>query len=69
MFGKRPYPGRSRKEIRDQILAKQVEIKKNAIPDYWSVEAADFINKLIQRKPENRLGNKGIQQIKDHPWN
>jgi len=60
MFGKRPYPGRSRKEIRDQILAKQVEIKKNQIPDYWSVEAADFINKLIQRKPENRLGSKGI---------
>lgn len=64
----RPYSGRSRKEIRDQILAKQVEIKKHQIPDYWSAEAVDFINRLIQRKPENRLGAKGIHQLKEHPW-
>jgi len=24
----------------------------------WSVEAADFINKLIIRNPQNRLGSK-----------
>lgn len=28
MFGKRPYQGKDRKEIRDHILAKQVQIKK-----------------------------------------
>lgn len=29
----------------------------------------DFINKLIQRHPKNRLGYKGgIGEIKDHPW-
>ena len=28
MLGRRPYYGRSRKEIRDQILAKKVQIKK-----------------------------------------
>lgn len=28
MFGKRPYFGKDRKEIRDHILAKQVQIKK-----------------------------------------
>ena len=42
----RPYQGRSRKEIRDQILAKQVQIKKQEIPDGWSLEAADFVNRV-----------------------
>jgi serine/threonine protein kinase len=33
------------------------------------MESVDFINKLIQRHPKNRLGNKdGIAEIKDHPW-
>ena len=43
----RPYVGKTRKEIRDHILAKQVQIKKNDIPVGWSIEAADFINRLI----------------------
>ena len=47
MFSKRPYLGRSRKEIRDAILAKQEQIKRNDIPDGWSLEAADFVNKVI----------------------
>jgi len=67
-MGRRPYVGRDRKEIRDQILAKQVQIKKNEIPPGWSIEAADFINRLIQRKPVNRLGQDGPQEVKGHPW-
>lgn len=46
MLGKRPYNGRNRKEIRDEILAKQIQIKKNEIPLGWSIEAADFINRV-----------------------
>ncbi|CAD8050516.1 unnamed protein product [Paramecium sonneborni] len=68
MLGRRPYLGRSRQEIRDQIIAKQVQIKKTEIPDDWSLDAADFINKLLQRKPQNRLGFSGSQEIRDHPW-
>lgn len=47
MFGKRPYLGKSRKEIRDHILQKQVQIRKHDIPDGWSTAAADFINRMI----------------------
>lgn len=68
MLGRRPYLGRSRKEIRDQILAKRVQIKKHEIPEGWSLEAADFINRLIERKPSNRLGINGPQEVKNHPW-
>lgn len=42
----RPYRGRTRKEIRDQILLKQVQIAHSEIPDGWTVESADFINKV-----------------------
>lgn len=46
MFGRRPYQGKSRREIRDAILAKQAQIRKSEVPDGWSMEAADFINKV-----------------------
>ncbi|CAD8143545.1 unnamed protein product [Paramecium octaurelia] len=68
MMGKRPYLGKTRKEIRDQILSKQVTIKPNQIPEDWSEEAADFINQMIQRKPVNRLGFYGPDEVFAHPW-
>ena len=46
MLGRRPYNGRNRKEIRDQILSKQVQIRAEEIPPNWSLEAADFINRV-----------------------
>ncbi len=68
MLGKRPYLGRTRKEIRDEILARQVQLRRRDIPEGWSVEAADFTNKLLQRKPASRLGATGIHELKRHPW-
>ena len=47
MMGRRPYIGKTRKEIRDKIFEKQVVLKKADLPEGWSLEAADFINKLI----------------------
>ena len=73
MLKSRPYKGKTRKEIRDQILSKQVQITQEEIPNDWSIEAADFINKvihiqLIKRKPVNRLGLNGPEEVKNHPW-
>lgn len=66
IMGRRPYLGRDRKEIRDQILSKQAKIMSP--PDGWSIDAVDFANKLIQRKISNRLGNGGFLEILSHPW-
>jgi len=46
MNGRRPYVGKSRREIRDCILARQIQIKRYEIPEGWSIESADFINKV-----------------------
>ena len=32
-------------------MAKQVQLKKHEIPEGWSVEAADFINRVILFNP------------------
>ena len=61
--------GRTRREIREQILSKQVKIQRYDIPEGWSIEAADFINKCLQRKPQHRLGfNGGTNELKNHAW-
>jgi serine/threonine protein kinase len=46
MLGVRPYLGKSRKEIKEMILAKQVQVKHSEIPPDWSVEAVTFINEV-----------------------
>ena len=68
MMGVRPYTGENKNIIKEKILAKQVMIKNHEIPNGWTKESADFINNLIQRKPNVRLGYKGIYQIKQHNW-
>ncbi|CAD8060562.1 unnamed protein product [Paramecium sonneborni] len=66
LIGKRPYNGKNRQEIRDQILAKQAFIKEGT-PNI-SNKAIDFINKLLIRKPQQRLGFSGIEEIIHHQW-
>ena len=69
MFGRRPYIGKNRKEIKEQMFSFQAKIKKNEVVKGWSMESRDFINQLLQRKPENRLGSKyGIIELKEHFW-
>jgi serine/threonine protein kinase len=46
MLGRRPYNGANRKEIRDQILSKQVQVRAEEVPLGWSGEAAHFINRV-----------------------
>jgi hypothetical protein len=39
------------------------------MPDNWSLEAGDFINKCLIRRPANRLGHMGgTAELKSHPW-
>ena len=45
-----------------------MKIKNNEIPKGWSLEFADFVNKLLEKNEENRLGYKGINELKQHLW-
>ena len=48
-MGRRPYLGRSRKEIREAIVNKQAQIKKKDIPAGYSADAANFVNSCLLR--------------------
>ena len=69
MMGQRPYIGKSRKEIKHLVLQKQAKIEEDDIPDGWSDESVDFINKCLKRKESRRLGFKnGVRELKNHQW-
>ena len=68
MLNQRPYEFENRKEAREKILSKNAKISKTLLKVGWSTNFMDFINKLIERKPEARLGKNGIEEIKKHPW-
>ena len=68
MLGYRPYLGSSRNEIKQLIISKQARIDEDKIPGNWSIEATDFINKLLLRKAKKRLGANGIIELKNHIW-
>ena len=68
MTKKRPYDFNNRNEAREIILTKEAKITKKTLKSGWSKYFMDFINKLIKRKPEERLGKNGIEEIKNHPW-
>ena len=67
-YGHRPYIGRSKHEVKQLILTQQAHIDYDELPNGYHDPAADFINKLIQRKPKNRLGKDGISELINHPW-
>lgn len=46
MMGRRPYVGKTRKEIRDLIMKEQVRIKPDDVPEGWSAQAADFVTRV-----------------------
>ena len=81
MKGERPYKGKNRKEIKDQINERQAEITLKEIiknnyesiegiteGDNWSKESISFINHLLRRNPKERLGYKSINELKEHLW-
>ena len=68
MMGQRPYIGKNRKEIKDQMMSRQIFIDEEMIPLGWSEESADFINRLMIRKDNKRLGYYNELEIKKHPW-
>ena len=69
MLGRRPYYGKNRQEIKEQMLTKEVNIKEENIPKGWSDDSVDFINLLLKRKIEKRLGSKdGAKELMRHPW-
>ena len=65
--GNRPYQGKNRKEIKERIMSYQAKISDSQ-RYLLSDEGEDFINHLLKRKPGQRLGIKGVLEVKNHEW-
>jgi serine/threonine protein kinase len=69
MIGERPYQGKNRKEIKEQMFTLEIKLDSSDLPEDWDDEnIIDIINKLLKRKRTKRLGSKGCSEIKNHPW-
>lgn len=64
----RPYLGDCRAEIREKILGHQARMHMKNLPLGWDPSAVDFVNRLLKRNKDHRLGYNGIHEIKNHPW-
>ena len=69
LMGIRPFNGKNRKEIKEKMFGERVVINQAQMKKGWSIEGADFINQLLERNQEKRLGAKGgVIELKRHQW-
>ena len=56
--------------LRKEELFQNIEFGELNIPEYISNEAAELLQRLLERDPNKRLGggNRDAQEIKDHPY-
>ena len=68
-MGRRPYNGKNRKEIKEKMSSEKFNINSEKIKNGLSIEAIDFINKLLELKQEKSLGSKnGVKELMALPW-
>ena len=46
----------------------EINFDKNNISPDWDINVSDLINGLLKRKTKFRLGTKGLDEVKNHPW-
>ena len=69
MMGERPFQGKNRKEIRDNMFTIKINLVEDDVPSDWhDMNIINLINQLLKLKKKNRLGNNGIEEIMEHPW-
>ena len=73
IFLQRPFEGKTKQELSENILNKNINLTREQLPiNFRNSQSADdlvdFINKLLKRKKEKRLGDKDINQLIRHPW-
>ena len=70
IFGKKPYIGKNKIELINEVQLKEVKVDLNDLPKIYNNKNlfCDFINKLLKLNPKERLGSiNGIYDLKNHP--
>ena len=67
-IGRRPYNGKNRNQVREELMGKEVCLGEFDQPQHCPSELVSLINGLLKKNPSERLGHSGIEQIKNHPF-
>ena len=52
-----------------EIISRQAKLKSEELFNQgWSKNCVEFINGLLQRKKDKRLGKNGVKELMEHPW-
>ena len=73
IFLEKPFKGKTKQELIENILDNEINLTKDQLPNNFinspnADNLVDFINKLLKRKKEKRLGHKDINEIINHQW-
>ena len=73
IFLERPFKGKTKQELAENILDNEINLTNDQLPNNFinspnADNLVDFINKLLKRKKEKRLGHKDINEIINHQW-
>jgi len=63
LVGNPPYQNKNKAILYDDILR-----RKPKMPEHLSEEAVDIIERLLEKDPSERLGSRGFEEIKSHPF-
>lgn len=61
VVGKRPYDGKNRSEIKEELYKRDIKLNADDLPFCWSPFLIDLINRLLIKNPSERLGFKGVK--------
>ena len=64
LTGELPHPTKINKRIPYYIVNQKLSIDESK----FSPEAFSFLTAMLERDPKKRLGARGIDEIKDHPF-
>ncbi len=68
VMGKRPFEGKNRTEIREEMLRRDICLTERDLPQGWPPSLADLINRLLVKNQHERLGYGGVHEIKEHKY-
>jgi len=68
MTGHSLFPADSADKIKEKLLTREIQVNRSEVPKGWSSSAVDFLNKLLARTPQERLGYNGPKEVISHPW-
>lgn len=66
----RPFRNLTKKMYQEDLRERYVKLKPSKLPEGYSAskEFCDFINRLLEIDPRNRLGSEGISELTEHAW-